>query len=598
MPAAVALAKEADLPKASGGVTKRVRYVSKSTAKTIERGRLTEERRTCLRLSFWPTRNDFKPTSPFFLDEDENVWEVDYPNDNMTSDEWMKLRAMTSCFEDQGVDFAMSEDTYMKLCDRKRKVCYFCAAKVADAPWLVLRGDTGASSAESTSPGWQPPSSSPSRDTEESVSSSAGGAAEVETSTVYKVNDVDIACGTCWFKAKGRSRGEFIAHALASAEPWSDGYYGDIATAQAIKALTKKEVVRARGHPANLTLKVTDAEMRGWQTSAYCSLCGAPPLKYYSEGLTRVQFPSAVPAGSTVTMNDVEARCSRCFNFFSRAGDTESITLGCDLIFRHNFFEKKEATARKAEEFLNEVDYTPPGGEGLSAVMRKDDEFACDTMAEDFFLRLLREDDCSADSCAGICGKVHGDVPEGAEADAAFLHSLQFSPCATPEACPLSPRVLADTYGNRERYPTSRVEKSNALLPWSRQNIKVTCRGCSLEEGAPFDDYVTYLKQSVESRGKAFDLPRDTFDSMRRKRCDYCGRLPSALRLNGIDRVVNSQGYVEGNCVPCCVRCNRWKYTRSASKFLAQCASVGSHHATFPNWFVRREGVSSSESSD
>jgi ribosomal protein S14 len=571
MPSAGAVTRGAEALRVIGGVgvrkrkSKRGRFVTTETHKKIDGERVPEERRTCTRFIAAPLPSGFKPTPPFAVDEDENVWEADCPVDNLTRDEWMRLRAMTSCFEDQGVDFAISEATYGKLCDRRRKVCYFCAAEVAGAPWLVLRGDADADAGADAGAD---------ADADAGAGETDAGAT-IHTAAVYKATDVDVACGPCWFKARGRTRAAFLAHALAcahaSAEPWSAAHYGDIATAQAIKDVVQKEVLRARARPLSITLKVTDAGMRAWQATAHCSLCGAPPSTCASEGLTRVHFPDAIraPAGGgggttltlTLTLSDVEARCPPCFNFFKMAGGTDAIVLGCGLIARHT--RRTQLKPQNAAE-----------------AAREDDEFACDTMTEDFFERLISEDDCAcAESCPRTytCGKVHGVVPPGAEVDAAFLHSLQSSACRAPERCPLSIKVLEETYGRRERYPTSRVQKVNALLPWSLQNVKATCRGCSADEGTPFDDYVTYLKQSVEVRGKAFDLTRETFDGMRRKPCHYCGRPPSTLRLNGIDRVANASGYVDGNCVPCCARCNRWKFTYSDSQFISQCARVCDH---------------------
>ena len=54
-------------------------------------------------------------------------------------------------------------------------------------------------------------------------------------------------------------------------------------------------------------------------------------------------------------------------------------------------------------------------------------------------------------------------------------------------------------------------------------------------------------------------------------RCEYCER-PRDEYLLGIDRVVNSYGYVQGNCVSCCTRCNHMKSTSSRENFLSRMA--------------------------
>ena len=67
--------------------------------------------------------------------------------------------------------------------------------------------------------------------------------------------------------------------------------------------------------------------------------------------------------------------------------------------------------------------------------------------------------------------------------------------------------------------------------------------------------------------------------SLSQQRCFYCGAPPSTVKrggygrygdfvYNGVDRVVNEEGYSEANCVPCCAPCNKAKYTRTAAEFV------------------------------
>jgi len=83
--------------------------------------------------------------------------------------------------------------------------------------------------------------------------------------------------------------------------------------------------------------------------------------------------------------------------------------------------------------------------------------------------------------------------------------------------------------------------------------------------------YRKYKKQAA-IRGYLFDLSFDFFCQQVGKNCYYCGTLPSTERTvykrksgdrkimyNGIDRVDNSKGYLENNCVPCCKICNTSK---------------------------------------
>lgn len=65
--------------------------------------------------------------------------------------------------------------------------------------------------------------------------------------------------------------------------------------------------------------------------------------------------------------------------------------------------------------------------------------------------------------------------------------------------------------------------------------------------------------------------------------CYYCGlpeqneypgnnskilRINGSMKYNGIDRLNNNLGYIEGNCVPCCKLCNRFKGSSTVEEVL------------------------------
>lgn len=96
--------------------------------------------------------------------------------------------------------------------------------------------------------------------------------------------------------------------------------------------------------------------------------------------------------------------------------------------------------------------------------------------------------------------------------------------------------------------------------------------GClrRLEEGvaslnALYNSYVECAKR----RAHEFSLSLDFFKHITKQNCFYCNKEPSQVRkagrktgdyvYNGIDRVDNSLGYVENNCVSCCKDCNYLK---------------------------------------
>jgi len=100
--------------------------------------------------------------------------------------------------------------------------------------------------------------------------------------------------------------------------------------------------------------------------------------------------------------------------------------------------------------------------------------------------------------------------------------------------------------------------------------------------------YRQYSGQA-KKRDLVFELTKDEFSGLILQNCYYCGAPPSNLfkkyqrdnsagheflLYNGIDRIDNSSGYVSGNCVPCCIRCNQAKRDMSFSQFKSWVKSV------------------------
>ena len=99
---------------------------------------------------------------------------------------------------------------------------------------------------------------------------------------------------------------------------------------------------------------------------------------------------------------------------------------------------------------------------------------------------------------------------------------------------------------------------------------------------------VQYSHMQRRNKKLGFDdsISFDTFKSLVKSPCKYCGlefskeiedrlnekkddkRLSDhILKCNGIDRVDNGGGYVDGNCVPCCKFCNFAKHVMSEQEF-------------------------------
>lgn len=88
-------------------------------------------------------------------------------------------------------------------------------------------------------------------------------------------------------------------------------------------------------------------------------------------------------------------------------------------------------------------------------------------------------------------------------------------------------------------------------------------------------------KRKAEKRKIDFALTKDEFRYFTKQNCHYCNCLPlqefdngncSQLKAsyfyNGIDRKNNKEGYLRGNCLSCCGRCNRAKMTLRYGDFL------------------------------
>lgn len=70
----------------------------------------------------------------------------------------------------------------------------------------------------------------------------------------------------------------------------------------------------------------------------------------------------------------------------------------------------------------------------------------------------------------------------------------------------------------------------------------------------------------------------ELFKKLSSSPCHYCGEEPSrevkyrysehTIKINGLDRVDNTKGYIETNVVPCCNTCNMAKGTMEHKKFV------------------------------
>ena len=96
---------------------------------------------------------------------------------------------------------------------------------------------------------------------------------------------------------------------------------------------------------------------------------------------------------------------------------------------------------------------------------------------------------------------------------------------------------------------------------------------------------------SLKKRNRKFASDEDVisfqeFKELVNQPCFYCNEIGSKeisdriqtrgkificsgeiININGIDRLDSSKGYIKGNCIPCCTRCNYAKHTQTLQEF-------------------------------
>ena len=81
---------------------------------------------------------------------------------------------------------------------------------------------------------------------------------------------------------------------------------------------------------------------------------------------------------------------------------------------------------------------------------------------------------------------------------------------------------------------------------------------------------------SANRRGLQFNVPEEVFATLINKDCVYCGH-PALEKRNGIDRMDNAKGYIMGNIVSCCFKCNQMKGKLTVEEFLEHIRSILNH---------------------
>lgn len=85
-------------------------------------------------------------------------------------------------------------------------------------------------------------------------------------------------------------------------------------------------------------------------------------------------------------------------------------------------------------------------------------------------------------------------------------------------------------------------------------------------------------RYGAKRRSIEFDLSKAEVRKLSELPCYYCDELPPETG-NGLDRVDNSMGYVAGNVVACCRRCNVAKNDQTTKSFVERCRRIAVKHS-------------------
>lgn len=119
------------------------------------------------------------------------------------------------------------------------------------------------------------------------------------------------------------------------------------------------------------------------------------------------------------------------------------------------------------------------------------------------------------------------------------------------------------------------------------QDMKcATCRG--KDRMQPYQaerQILRRVRDDAKARDLTFEIDIEWFVNTIHLPCHYCGSVDmnssqvslnhsdgssfkTSYRYNGVDRMDNSIGYLESNCVPCCFVCNRAKREMGYDEFI------------------------------
>lgn len=134
----------------------------------------------------------------------------------------------------------------------------------------------------------------------------------------------------------------------------------------------------------------------------------------------------------------------------------------------------------------------------------------------------------------------------------------------------------------------ARQRSSRAYFERNRNNLDFRKKKNDLNKKWRYanpDHYVSpsyrfsILKGKSKHRNMEMGLSFEAYKTLiEGKNCHYCG-VSILSSGSGLDRVDSSKGYIEGNCVPCCYRCNVMKADLSLEDFYSHIESILDYRA-------------------
>lgn len=134
------------------------------------------------------------------------------------------------------------------------------------------------------------------------------------------------------------------------------------------------------------------------------------------------------------------------------------------------------------------------------------------------------------------------------------------NPSGLSSWCRVCNKEHARKYRKTSKRPSQSVKK------WATANKETLIRARkSWNQRNPDKHRVHQYRAMSKLRGHSFELDSRLVMDLVTDFCFYCGVPPSPV--HGIDRVDNAKGYIFGNVVTCCRRCNTAKSDLSPQEF-------------------------------